>query len=109
MGGLAMVAVTAQSLDRIEAEASKDVEFSYVVYGIRRGYKDFDPIRTGEEFIPTDPTAKLPAYLNSNQKQRLIDNGTYNPDGTVNLGTAIRLGWDKVWASQKKAAGENRE
>jgi hypothetical protein len=108
IGGLAMVAVTGQSLDRIEAQASRDVEFSYVVYGIRRGYKDFDPIRAGEEFMPSDPTAKLPAYLNSDQKQRLIENGTYNPDGTVNLATAIRLGWDKVWANQKKAAGENR-
>jgi hypothetical protein len=108
IGGLAMVAVTGQSLDRIEAEASKDVEFSYVVYGIRRGYKDFDPIRTGEEFMPADGSAKLPAYLNSDQKQRLIDNGTYHSDGTVNLSTAIRLGWDKVWANQKKAAGEDR-
>jgi len=108
IGGLAMVAVTSQSLDRIEAEASRDVEFSYVVYGVRRGYKDFDPIRNGEEFVPADPTAKLPAYLNSDQKQRLIDNGTYNPDGTVNLATAIRLGWDKVWANQKKAAEDHR-
>ncbi|MBV8518925.1 MAG: hypothetical protein JO197_16130 [Acidobacteria bacterium] len=101
IGGLAMVAVTQQSLDHIEAEASKDVEFSYVVYGVRRGYKDFQPIRDGVEFIPDSPTAKLPAYLNEEQKKRLIDNGTYNSDGTVNLGTAVKLGWDKAWREQR--------
>jgi hypothetical protein len=97
IGGLAMVAVTRQSLDRIEAEASKDVEFAYVVYGVRRGYKGFQPIRDGVEFIPENASSKLPGYLNDDQKQRLIDNGTYNSDGTVNIGTAVRLGWDKAW------------
>jgi hypothetical protein len=101
IGGLAMVAVTRQSLDHIEAEASRDVEFSYVVYGVRRGYRDFEPIRAGTEFVPDDPGARLPAYLNEDQKRRLIENGTYNEDGTVNLGTAVRLGWDKGW--EKKA------
>jgi len=101
IGGLAMVAVSKQSLDQIQVEASRDVEFSYVVYGVRRGYKDFEPIRAGTEFVPADSSAKLPAYLNDEQKRRLIDNGTYNADGTVNLGTALRLGWDKAWANQR--------
>jgi hypothetical protein len=101
IGGLAMVAVTRQSLDRIEAEASKDVEFSYVVYGVRRGYRDYEPIADGDEFRPISANATLPAYLNEDQKRRLIDNGTYNSDGTVNLGTAVRLGWDKAWKEQR--------
>jgi hypothetical protein len=101
IGGLAMVAVTRQSLDHIEVEASRDVEFSYVVYGVRRGYKDFAPIREGDEFAPADASAKLPAWLNDEQKRRLVDNGTYNPDGTVNLATALRLGWDKAWKERR--------
>jgi hypothetical protein len=31
----------------------------------------------------------------SGRDQRSI--GTYNPDGTVNMETARRLGWDKEW------------
>lgn len=102
IGQPAMVAVTRQSLATIEATATRDVEFSYVVYGVRRGYKDFQPIDDGVEFVPETADAKLPAYLNESQKQRLIDNGTYNVDGTVNLTTAVRLGWEKGWAEREK-------
>ncbi|HEX7833351.1 MAG TPA: hypothetical protein VF787_27120 [Thermoanaerobaculia bacterium] len=93
IGGLALIGVARQSLDRIEVEASKDVEFSYIVYGVRRGYRDFEPIADGTEFAPTDTNARLPLYLNEEQKRRLIENGTYNEDGSVNMNTAARLGW----------------
>lgn len=94
IGGLAVVGVMKQSLERIEVEASRDVEFSYVVYGIRRGYRDFQPIVEGKEFQPRHGEDRLPAHFNDEQKRRLIENGTYNSDGTVNKQTAIRLGWE---------------
>jgi len=103
IGGLAMVAVMRQSLDTIDVESSRDVEFSYVVYGVRRGYRDIQPIIDGQEFMPPDANARMPLYLNESQKQRLIDNGTYRPDGTVNADTALRLGWDKTWARTNPA------
>ncbi|HEX8408862.1 MAG TPA: carboxypeptidase-like regulatory domain-containing protein, partial [Thermoanaerobaculia bacterium] len=83
IGGLAMVAVIRQSLDRIDVESSKDVEFAYVVHGVRRGYRGFEPIAEGDEFTPKHGAETIPAYLNAEQKRRLIDNGTYNADGTV--------------------------
>ena len=47
--------------------------------------------------------ASLPEEL----KRRLVANGTYNPDGTVNMSTAERLGWAQKWrddeAKQKAA------
>lgn len=91
IGGLAMVAVMRQSLDRIEVESSKDVEFAYIVHGVRRGYRDFQPIAEGREFIPESPNARMPLYLNEEQKRRLIENGTYNADGSVNLETYARV------------------
>lgn len=100
IGGLAMVAVMRQSLDGIEVESSRDVEFSYIVHGVRRGYRDLQPIIDGQEFMPPNADARMPAYLNESQKQRLIDNGTYRADGTVNIDTALRLGWDKAWKQQ---------
>jgi hypothetical protein len=102
IGQPAMVAVTRQSLVTIEATATRDVEFSYVVYGVRRGYKDFQPIDEGMEFVPETANAQIPSYLNESQKQRLIDNGTYNVDGTVNLSTAVRLGWVKGWEERER-------
>ena len=100
MGGVAAVGVTSVSLQQIVVESSRDVEFSYIVYGVRKGYANFDPIVDGTTFVPRSPSAKMPAWLNASQKQRLIDNGTYNGDGTVNMKTALRLGWDKIWAQK---------
>ena len=35
-------------------------------------------------------------------KSRLIANGTYNADGTVNMDTAKRLGWTEKWKGVSK-------
>jgi hypothetical protein len=32
----------------------------------------------------------------------LISNGTYNADGTVNVETARRLGWDRMWEERSR-------
>jgi hypothetical protein len=100
IGGAASVGVTSMTLNQIVAESTSDLEFSYIVYGVRKGYKDLEPIIEGSEFTPQSPDARMPAYLNAVQKQHLIDNGTYNADGTVNMKTAQRLGWDRMWARQ---------
>jgi hypothetical protein len=34
----------------------------------------------------------------------MIQNGTLNPDGTVNMETARRLGWDKEWEKRARPA-----
>jgi hypothetical protein len=57
-------------------------------------------------FMPQSPDEKLPAWLNPEEKRRLIANGTYREDGTVNLETAERIGWTRVWEERKKTAEE---
>jgi hypothetical protein len=104
MGGVASVGVMSASLDRIVAASTSDVEFSYIVHGVRKGYKEYEPIIEGPEFVPQSADARIPASLNAVQKQHVIDNGTYNADGTVNMKTALRLGWDKTWAAGHRAA-----
>jgi hypothetical protein len=37
----------------------------------------------------------------------LIQNGVYKEDGAVNMETARRLGWDRMW--EKKAAATERD
>jgi hypothetical protein len=85
------------SLDEIVLHSTRDVEFSFVVYGIRKAFRDFVPVSPGSEFMPDSPTATIPTWLTDEARQRLIANGTYNPDGTVNMATAQRLGWLQVW------------
>ena len=103
IGALATVAVLRMGLDEIVAGSSRDVEFSYLVQGIRKTYADVGPaIGDGTEFLPRSPEDTIPAHLSAEQKRRLIQNGTYREDGTVNLETARRLGWDRMWSDRER-------
>jgi hypothetical protein len=101
IGELATVAVVRMNLTEILVKSSRSVEFSYTVNGVRRTHKHLTPIGPGQEYVPDGPDAKMPLFLTDGQKQMLISNGTYKSDGTVNLDTARRLGWDKQWTKRK--------
>jgi len=92
------------SLDRIVIRATRDVEFHYLVQGVRRAFRDFEAVGKGEEFRPRSADERMPSWLTEEARRRLIANGTYNPDGTVNMETADRLGWTKLWANHDAAA-----
>jgi hypothetical protein len=97
VGDLATLAVVSQDLNQVVVKASKDVTFHYLVQGVRRAFKDLQPVRIGYEFVPRSPAETMPPFLTQEARRRLIANGTYNADGTVNLETAERLGWAKAW------------
>jgi hypothetical protein len=109
IGQMATVAVESIGLERIVIRASRDVEFFYTVNGVRRAYRDAPTIVANDHFQPESPDAPLPLYLSAEERQRLIDNGTYRADGTVNLETARRLGWDKVWARRPQPVPQTTE
>jgi hypothetical protein len=90
-------------LDRIVVRGSRDVEFFYTVNGVRKGYADFQALTPGTEFMPTSASSRLPDGLSPETKRRLIANGTYNPDGTVNMETAERMGWIKIWSARDQS------
>ena len=104
IGQMATVAVESIGLDRIVVRGSRNVEFFYTVNGVRKSHRHLTPIGPGTEFRPESPDAKMPAYLTEGQKEMLISNGTYRPDGTVNMETARRLGWDKEWQTRSRPA-----
>jgi hypothetical protein len=104
IGQMATVAVQSIDLDRIVVQGSRNVEFFYTVNGVRKTHKNLTPIGPGTEFVPASPDTKMPLYLTEGQKQMLISNGTYKPDGTVNMETARRLGWDKEWEKRARPA-----
>ena len=103
VGALAQIAVISQDLNQIVVQSSRDVTFHYHVYGVRRAFVDWQVVAAGPEFVPISPDQKMPTWLTPEAKSRLIANGTYNPDGTVNMQTAERVGWAKVWRAEAAA------
>jgi hypothetical protein len=107
IGAMASFAVLKADLNEIVAQSSRNVEFYYLVQGIRRTHKHLtSPIGAGTEYMPKSADAKMPPYLTEGQKQLLVQNGTYRADGSVNLETAYRLGWDRVWADRGRPRPE---
>ncbi len=104
VGSPARAWVESESLERIVIRSSADTKFHYLVQGVRRAYKDWQVIVPGDEFVPRSETDRLPLWLSEDGKRRLISNGTFNPDGTVNLETAERLGWTREW--REREAGQ---
>ena len=103
VGTLAMMAVVSQDLDSIVVRSSRDVKFHYMINGVRRGYKNFQPVGDGPEFMPAGQTDRIPAGLSAELKHRLVANGTYNADGSVNMETAEKMGWKKIWQEKAEA------
>jgi hypothetical protein len=104
IGEMASVAVRSIGLDRIVVRGSRNVEFFYTVNGVRKTHKHLTPIGPGREYMPETADAKMPLYLTEGQKEMLISNGTYTENGTVNMETARRLGWDKEWEKRGRPA-----
>jgi hypothetical protein len=101
IGQMASVAVESISLDRIVVRGSRNVEFFYTVNGVRATFKDFQPIQDNNSFVAISENSGMIGAWSPEQKRRLIANGSFNADGTVNLETAHRLGWDKVWEKSR--------
>jgi hypothetical protein len=106
IGAMASFAVLKMDLNEIVVQASRNVEFSYLVQGVRATFKDVSPIRSSGDFMPRSANAKIPAWLSPAQKRLLIQNGTYREDGTVNTETARQLGWDRVWEQRSRPASQ---
>jgi len=103
VGGMATVAVLAEGPEGIVVQASRNVKVHYVVYAEREAVRNPDPIIENVHFRP-DPDRDFLAHLPDTFRQLMIQNGTLNSDGTINMETARRLGWDKDWEKREKPA-----
>jgi hypothetical protein len=104
--GFASMYVESEDLNQVVVRSSKDVTFHYLVQGVRRAFRELEPVQRGSEFVPSSAEDRMPEWLTEEAKRRLIANGTYNLDGTVNLGTAERAGWTTVWTERERQARE---
>jgi hypothetical protein len=100
IGEMASYAVVSIDLDRIVVKGSRNVEFFYTVNGVRHNYADFRPIGDNVYFIPESPNDQMIEWPETHRRL-LIQNGTLKPDGTINMETARRLGWDQKWEKEQ--------
>jgi hypothetical protein len=105
IGQIANVAVHAADLNTVVVRSStKELEFYYLVNGVRKAFKDWEVITENKHYVPEGPTARMPGAFAPEQRRALIATGIYNEDGTVNMATAERLGWAKIWADREALA-----
>ena len=91
VGGLAMLAAIHQGLDKIVIQGSSDVEFNYMVNGVRKAFENHEPISENRDFIPSSADdTRLVASLPAESVRRLKANGTLNGDGSIN--SRLRIG-----------------
>ncbi|MGA8278595.1 MAG: hypothetical protein WB784_10410 [Rhodanobacteraceae bacterium] len=104
-GQLAIIACVSRSLERLEFQGSADIDFDYEVIGVRKAFKDQQPVAPNFDFVPDAPgEPDFVRALPPEGVRRLVANGTLNPDHTVNVETAHQLGWDQRpgWTDQPK-------
>jgi hypothetical protein len=91
LGEPATIWCVKKSLDKIELKGSADVEFDYLVNGVRRLSKDHQPIVENTIFIPRSADDKPFKHLKPAAQRRLKDVGILNEDGTANMETVKKL------------------
>jgi hypothetical protein len=96
LGAPASLWVVSENLSRITVQGSADIEFHYLVNGIRKAFEDFEPVAENRDFVPGSPgDERFVVGLPAESVRRLKANGIVNADGSINLETAHRLGWDQ--------------
>jgi hypothetical protein len=112
VGQMASYAVASLDLNRVVVQASRDIEFFYIVHGVRKAFKEFVPMQESALegfFLPQGPDDRIENYApNPELRQRLISNGTFNEDGSVNLVTAERHGWAQQWRERDATVRANQ-
>ena len=96
VGMPAALYVVSKDLDQIVVRGSggsQSVDFDYFVNGVRRGYRDFEPMAENRFFVPKQRGVPFGTQYPDAVRQILVDNGTLNPDFTPNEATAAREGW----------------
>jgi hypothetical protein len=92
MGEPAMIWCVRKSLDKIELRGSADVEFDFIVNGVRRMSKDRKAIVENTVFVPrTADDDSLTRIKKPEAIRRLKSTGILNEDGSINMETVQKL------------------
>lgn len=94
-GSAASIYCVSKSLDKIVFQGSADVDFDYMVNGVRAGFENYDAIQNNVAFVPRSAADRNLTHLTGETARRLKASRILNDDGTLNLDTARKLGWDQ--------------
>jgi hypothetical protein len=107
MGDPAVLVCVKKSLNGIVIKGSSDVEFDYMVNGVRKAFSHWQPVAENRDFIPHSMDAgDLTGGLPEESIRRLKTSGILNDDGSINMATANRLGWDGQPGWSDASAGQ---
>ncbi|MEW6746222.1 MAG: hypothetical protein AB1486_26070 [Planctomycetota bacterium] len=109
--GPAKIWVEKYDLNQITVRGDADVEFHYLVNGVRRGFADFKPIGVNQAYVPSTKDLPYGNELQPALREMLVQNGTLKPDFTPNEATAARLGWklkDPIGKREKSFSPETK-
>lgn len=93
VGAPAQTWIESQDLDAVVIRSTADVEFHYMVNGVRRGFTDVPTVRDNMAFVPTVRGVPFGTQYPAELRQLLVENGTLNPDFTPNESMAASRGW----------------
>jgi len=102
VGAPATMYVVSEDLNQIIVQSDRDVKFHYMVNGVRASFKNHQPIVENTVYSPRSAIQKMSGAFAEEQRRRLIANGTYNKDGTVNIETARAMGWLQAWEERAR-------
>jgi hypothetical protein len=103
---LALLAVPVKSRERIVVVGDRDVEFDYLVNGVRRGYAGYRPYAQNLMIRPEVIGLQFGRQYPRAWRDILVQNGILYPDYTPNLDTAARLGWELRYPTAEELARE---
>ncbi len=95
VGAPASIYCVSKTLDKIVFQGSHDVDFDYVVGGVRSGLDGYQPIQKNTAFVPRNASDDSLTRLPIETVRRLKTSGVLKEDGSINEDTAHRLGWDQ--------------
>ena len=94
--GPAQVWLASYDLNEVLIAGTDDIEVHYMINGVRRGFADFETMRTNTHFRPRTAGERFGNQYPADLQAILIENGTLNSDLTPNEATAARNGWTLV-------------
>lgn len=103
---LAVLAVPVRTRDRIVVTGSADVEFDYLVHGVRRGFEEYSPFAENLMIRPEIVGLEYGRQFPQGLRDILVQSGILNEDYTPNVETAARLGWPMRWPTADELAQE---
>ncbi|HKD99813.1 MAG TPA: hypothetical protein VKE69_02290, partial [Planctomycetota bacterium] len=82
VGARAVLWAESRDLDRVVVRGDVDVEFDYVVNGVRRGYASVETIRVNSSFVPHERGVPFATQHPEAFRKILVENGILNADFT---------------------------